>query len=151
MKKYFLFLLLIFHGCSPEKKIENPIAEKQIEEETPATIQTLLKLHNEQRELKGRTGFELDSYLSDYAQKHSDWMAQKNTLRHSSINVLMGKYFFVGENIAWNQKTELEVVDAWMHSSGHRANIMNRSYTKIGFGMSLNEKGELYWCTVFGG
>ena len=78
-------------------------------------------------------------------------MAQKNTLRHSSINVLMGKYFFVGENIAWNQKTELEVVDAWMHSSGHRANIMNRSYTKIGFGMSLNEKGELYWCTVFGG
>lgn len=119
--------------------------------ETPDSLQILLKLHNDQRELKGRSGFQLDPYLSQYAQKHSDWMASANKLKHSSIGALMNKYSTVGENIAWNQKTEAEVVDAWMHSSGHRANIMNRNFTKIGFGISYNRNGEPYWCTCFGG
>jgi uncharacterized protein YkwD len=119
--------------------------------EVPATLQALLKLHNKQRELKGRPGFQLDPYLCQYAQNHSDWMAKKNNLKHSDLSALMGKYTTAGENIALNQRTEIEVVDSWMNSSGHRANIMNRAFTKIGFGVSYNSRGEPYWCTCFGG
>jgi uncharacterized protein YkwD len=118
--------------------------------EVPATIQTLLRLHNEQRELKGRPGFQLDPYLCEYAQNHAEWMAKHNNLKHSDISVLMGKYSTAGENIAWNQRSEQEVVTGWMNSSGHRANILNRSFNRVGFGVSYNSKGEPYWCTVFG-
>ena len=78
-------------------------------------------------------------------------MAKNNNLKHSNIGSLMGKYYAAGENIAWNQKTEEEVMSSWMNSSGHRANIMNRSFTKAGFGLSYNKNGEPYWCTNFGG
>ena len=76
--------------------------------------------------------------------------AQKNNLKHSNIDNLMGKYYSVGENIAWNQQTPEEVMSSWMNSSGHRANIMNRIFNKVGFGKSFNHKKEPYWCTNFG-
>lgn len=157
-----IFMLLFLTGCpSPHQHYqpvdwwqESPIEQKIEpihEDQVPATIQTLLRLHNEQRELKGRAGFTLDPHLNEYAQKHAEWMARHNNLQHSNINKLMGKYSTAGENIAWNQGSEKEVVNAWMNSAGHRANIMNRSFTNVGFGVAYDEKGEPYWCTCFGG
>lgn len=132
--------------------VVSPTTPKEIpSENVPATIQALLNLHNEQRELKGRPAFILDPYLCEYAQKHAEWMANRNNLQHSNINKLMGKYYTAGENIAWNQGTEKEVVRAWMNSTGHRENILNRSFTHIGFGVAFNKNGEPYWCTCFGG
>jgi uncharacterized protein YkwD len=67
-------------------------------------------------------------------------------------NVLkLNRFYTAGENIAWNQRTPEQVVNDWMNSSGHRENIMNRNFNYIGFGVTANEQGELYWCTVFGG
>ncbi len=43
-------------------------------------------------------------------------------------------YKAAGENIAMGQKTPEQVVQAWMDSPGHRANIMNSSFTHIGVG-----------------
>ncbi len=54
-----------------------------------------------------------------------------------------------GENIAWGQQTPKEVVNAWMNSSGHRANIMNKSYTHIGVGNVQNGSGTQYWVQLF--
>jgi len=114
------------------------------------TNSELLLLHNKQRELRGRTRLEIDVYLEKYAQKHAEWMASKHNLQHSDISVLMGKYHNAGENIAWNQENEAEVVDAWMKSPGHRDNIMNRQFSKVGFGVAPAKDGSLFWCTVFG-
>lgn len=114
------------------------------------TSSKLLSLHNKQRELRGRTSLTIDNYLEKYAQKHAEWMASKHNLQHSDISVLMGKYHAAGENIAWNQEDELEVVNAWMKSPGHRENIMNRQFSKVGFGVAQAGDGSLFWCTVFG-
>lgn len=162
---FALFMSLCMVGCLPtgntpynpvDWNSTPPVAPVEPQptpptHEVPATIQALLKLHNEQRELKGRPGLELDQYLCDYAQNHAQWMADRSNLKHSNISVLMGKYSTAGENIAWNQRTEKDVVNDWMNSSGHRANILNRSFTKVGFGVAYNSRGEPYWCTVFGG
>ena len=51
-----------------------------------------------------------------------------------------------GENIAYGQRTPAAVVGAWMNSSGHRANILNSSYTHIGVG--YHEAGN-YWTQMF--
>lgn len=54
-----------------------------------------------------------------------------------------------GENIAWGQKTPKEVMKAWMNSDGHRANILNKNYTKIGVGYVQNSAGTAYWTQLF--
>lgn len=115
-----------------------------------ADVQKLLDLHNEQRGLRKLKALELDPYLIEYAKKHADWMARKNTMKHSDIGNLVGKYRLAGENIAWNQRDEAEVTKGWMNSRPHRANILNKNFSKAGFAMSLNSKGQPYWCTVFG-
>jgi uncharacterized protein YkwD len=46
----------------------------------------------------------------------------------------------LGENLAWGAAscaTPAQIVNAWMHSAGHRANILNRSYREIGIGIAL--------------
>jgi len=58
-------------------------------------------------------------------------------------------YRRAGENIAWGQRSPEEVVNAWMNSSGHRANIMNPNFTKIGVGYYRNSKGLNYWSQLF--
>ena len=55
-------------------------------------------------------------------------------------------YRTAGENIAYGQQTPQAVVDAWMNSSGHRANILNSSYTQIGVGFYAN---GYYWTQMF--
>lgn len=54
-----------------------------------------------------------------------------------------------GENIAWGQRTPEEVMNSWMNSEGHRANILNPNYTKIGVGFYQNFSGRNYWTQLF--
>lgn len=58
-------------------------------------------------------------------------------------------YNYAGENIAWGQKTPTEVVNAWMSSSGHRANILSTSFSRIGVGYTENQSGTGYWVQLF--
>ncbi len=58
-------------------------------------------------------------------------------------------YRSAGENIAWGQRSPKEVMNAWMNSEGHRANIMNPNYTSIGVGYYQNANGTNYWCQLF--
>lgn len=58
-------------------------------------------------------------------------------------------YRTAGENIAWGQKTPEQVVEAWMNSASHRANIMNANYGRIGVGHLTNAKGTSYWVQLF--
>ena len=56
----------------------------------------------------------------------------------------------MGENIAYNYPDTASVMNGWMNSPGHRANILGADYTEIGVGIALNSAGEPYYCQVFG-
>lgn len=58
-------------------------------------------------------------------------------------------YRRAGENIAWGQKTPEQVVQGWMNSSGHRANILNANFTAIGVGYYQNAAGRPFWAQLF--
>ena len=58
-------------------------------------------------------------------------------------------YRSAGENIAYGQKTPQQVVEGWMNSPGHRANIMNSGFTRIGVGYYQNSAGVNYWTQLF--
>ena len=50
-----------------------------------------------------------------------------------------------GENVAMGYPTARSVVRAWMHSAGHRANILNSSFRHVGVGLSRSADGTPYW------
>jgi len=52
-----------------------------------------------------------------------------------------------GENVARGQRSAVSVMNAWMNSAGHRANILNSRYKNIGVGLS---DSGFYWTQVFG-
>ena len=53
-----------------------------------------------------------------------------------------------GENIAYGQTTPQQVVQAWMDSAGHRANILDAGFTHIGVGHAV-VNGTAYWAQLF--
>ena len=59
------------------------------------------------------------------------------------------EYTRAGENIAMGQRTPAEVVNAWMDSPGHRENIMNADFGRLGVGVAMDSNGRLYWSQNF--
>ena len=59
------------------------------------------------------------------------------------------RYSGAGENIAWGQISPEAVMEAWMNSDGHRANILNPKFTKLGVGYDQSAKGRNYWVQMF--
>lgn len=60
-------------------------------------------------------------------------------------------YYSAGENIAWNYSSPASVMTGWMNSSGHRANILNSSYTAMGVGCFYQPGTGIYWVQIFSG
>lgn len=58
-------------------------------------------------------------------------------------------YRGAGENIAYGQRTPEAVMNSWMNSQGHRANILNENYTTIGVGYYEDANGTDYWTQLF--
>jgi uncharacterized protein YkwD len=56
----------------------------------------------------------------------------------------------LGENVAVGYSTVGSVMDGWMHSPGHRANVLNRAYAHFGSGYALSSNGTAYWTEDFG-
>lgn len=96
---------------------------------------------NNERARYGLPPLEIDSALQQQARGHAAWMTNHQSLQHTSA--------FVGENIGLGQRSAEEIIAAWMSSSGHRANILNGSYHKIGAAAYTATDGSIYWCEQF--
>lgn len=59
------------------------------------------------------------------------------------------RFSAAAENIAKGQRSAQEVMNAWMNSPGHRANILSRSFTQIGVGAAKDANGTLVWTQIF--
>ena len=103
--------------------------------------QNIVHYTNVQRAKYGLPALEVDESLMGTARKHASWMTRARNLVHTRLPV--------AENIAMGQRDSQEVVHAWMNSSGHRANILNRSHRHIGVAAYRTTSGTIYWCQQF--
>lgn len=117
--------------------------------------QDVVRLVNQHRVKNGLKPLSANWELSRVARYKSQDMVDNRYFSHTSptygtpfqmIRAFGLSYRTAGENIAYGQKTPRAVVDAWMNSGGHRANILNESYTQIGVGYV--SKGH-YWTQMF--
>lgn len=124
----------------------------------PQTAEKLLDLHNAQRSKEGAPPLRIDPKLTAAAQAYAEFLARTGKFSHnadggpgSRIKENGYKGGAYGENIARGQRSPDSVVDGWMHSEGHRKNILNKSYHDVGFGYAVGAKGQIVWVTDFGG
>lgn len=115
----------------------------------------VVRLVNKQRAKHGLAALEHNWELSRVARYKSQDMKDNGYFSHTSPTYgspfQMMKSFGIsyrtaGENIARGQATPAAVVNAWMNSAGHRANILNASFTQIGVGYVASGR---YWTQMF--
>lgn len=118
----------------------------------------VITLTNQERAKHGLRALAQDWELSRVARYKSMDMRDKNYFSHTSPTYgspfTMMKNFGIAyraaaENIAAGQTTAQEVVNAWMNSPGHRANILSSNYTYIGVGYAQGGSQRHYWTQMF--
>lgn len=115
----------------------------------------VIRLVNIEREAEGIDALVLYEPAMDLARKKSQDMADRNYFSHSDEDdVYMYKELdnASSENIAANHKTAEAVVNAWMNSAGHKANILNASNVGIGVGVvegNADSDWDYYWTQIF--
>nr|WP_308124593.1 CAP domain-containing protein [Streptomyces sp. NEAU-YJ-81] len=117
----------------------------------------VLTLVNEEREKAGCAPVTADPKLAQLAEDFSEDMSLRQFFDHISPDgdspwdraESAGILDLGGENIARGQSDAQAVMDSWMNSSGHRANILNCSFKRLGVGTHLGTGGP-WWTQDFG-
>lgn len=135
----------------------NPAQENTQAERSVA--QQVLDLCNQERAAVGAPPLSYDIPAERAAKAHSNDMAQRGFFDHVTAEGWQPSdrlratgatgYVNSGENIAAGQQSPAEVVQAWMNSPGHRANILNPDFTHLGISVVLYQGTTPLWTQVF--
>lgn len=144
----------------PQQPVQTPSTQPPAQNANPQTSgdasqfpQQVLDLVNQERSKAGLSSLTMNSALSKMAMDKAQDMYNNNYFDHQSptygspfdmMNAYGISYSTAGENIAKGQRSPTEVMNSWMNSQGHRANILNGSFTQIGVAYYNGE-----WVQVF--
>ena len=119
----------------------------------------LLEVLNQQRAATGRQPVVCDAAAARAARAHSQDMCSRGYFSHRSpqghgpadrLRAQGAVFRAAGENIAAGQSTAEQVHQAWMNSSGHRRNMLNGGWSRVGLGyVSCRRGARHYWTEVF--
>lgn len=141
-----------------------PEATEAPAKETPAPAASgsqekqVIDLVNQERAKAGLSPLKENTELAKVAEVKAEDMRDNNYFSHTSpvygspfdmMKQFGIKYSYAGENIAKGQRSPQEVMNGWMNSEGHRANILNSNFTEIGVGYVTDSNGGTYWVQMF--
>lgn len=119
----------------------------------------IIRLVNDERAKRGLPRVEENWQISRVARIKSEDMINNNYFSHNSpiygspfkmLSSFGINYTQAAENIALGQLTARQVMDSWMNSPGHRANILNANYNQIGVGVARKgSQGPFYFTQIF--
>lgn len=134
-------------NCEVEVTMSNVNFEKRV-----------IELCNIERKNRGIEPLIEDEQLMNIARIKSQNMIDENYFGHvsptygDSFNMMLNfgvKFIFAAENIAEGRISPEEVVDLWMKSDIHRANIINKKFTNVGVGTAVDKNGIIIWTQEF--
>ena len=138
---------------APEPELAAPAAPPAAD---PAEAE-VLALVNAQRAANGCGALAGDEGLASVARGHSADMAARDYFSHSTPEgvdpfqrAAAAGQSAMAENIAAGQGSAAAVMESWMNSPGHRANILNCSLTRLGVGVGYGGSYGIYWTQLFG-
>lgn len=155
------FLEVVFGKRTPTPPTTPPQPPTTPPEPVPpssAMVQQLLTAHNQERSRIGVGELVLNFKLTLSSAAHTEWMAQNQKMSHNEGSVDPGqrirstgyKAQTWGENIAMGYNTVAAVMNGWMNSAGHKANILRAAFTEVGFGIVQDSRGRYWWTANFG-
>ncbi|MGX1567278.1 CAP domain-containing protein [Streptomyces sp. NPDC055506] len=124
-----------------------------------ATASAVTDLTNRERARAGLPPLAVDPLLTTAAQAHSADMVARAFYSHTApdgsqpwdrATAAGSARRSIGENIACGQRSPADVVEGWMNSPGHRANILKPGFTHIGVGFAGGGRAGTYWTQLFG-
>ncbi|OAB40469.1 CAP domain-containing protein [Paenibacillus antarcticus] len=137
------------NGNSGEKVPTSPTGQAQEgKKDSSQFAEQVLDLVNQERSKAGLGSLSMSEELSKMAMVKAQDMYNNNYFDHNSpthgspfdmMKEFGITYNSAGENIAKGQTTPTQVMNEWMNSPGHKANILNSSYTHIGISFYNNE------------
>jgi uncharacterized protein YkwD len=155
-----VWLLVLAAGCaSPASPTE--ASPEPADSAGGGITGSIVQLTNAERSQAGLAPLRASMPLMQAAQIQAEQMARLGRLEHElsgakyptpadRLAAVGYRWQTYGENIAMRQTSAATVVDSWMHSSGHRANILSTSVTEIGIGFARDSAGRPYYVQVFG-
>jgi uncharacterized protein YkwD len=122
-----------------------------------ADEQEILDLTNKERKKHDLPPLRPNALLLKAARQHTRNMARQTKMAHvldgkgpaDRVRAAGYRYSFVGENVGYGASPE-QMVQVWMKSKPHRANILNKRYADFGVGVAKDEQGRPYYTQVFG-
>lgn len=113
----------------------------------------IFDLTNQARVSNGLERLELNQELVQAAQAKAEAMVVEDYFEHTSPSGTTGwdyiddtgyVYTFAGENLAASNEDDASVVEGWLNSPGHRANLLNQNFSEIGIGIAYKDDYEQY-------
>ncbi|WP_329204317.1 sigma-70 family RNA polymerase sigma factor [Streptomyces sp. NBC_00683] len=143
---------------APSSKPPAAPAPKPADPPPSSAAEEVTALVNAERAKEGCAAVRSNSKLATAASRHSADMVSRDYFSHTSpdgsdpgdrITAAGYRWSTYGENIAKGQSTPASVMDSWMNSPGHRANILNCAFKEIGVGR-VDSSGGPVWTQNFG-
>ena len=156
-----ILLVLGGAGCSGASPGTDTSAPSGLVVAGSAQAGAIADLTNSERTRAGLAVLTVNAKLNTAAQLQADQLASLQILEHE---VPGGRYptppdrlaaagynwQAYGENIASGYPTAADAMAGWMNSSGHRANILNTTFTELGTAVAMDATGRPYYVQVFG-
>lgn len=124
---------------------------------TTTEADRVFELANGERTSQGLSPLARNSLLDAAGLRHAQDMRANNFFDHTgsdgsdvSVRATDAGYTWtmIGENIGMGSVSPEDMMDGWMNSPGHRANILNPDFTELG--VAIDEQGPTLWVQVFG-
>lgn len=141
---------------SNTQSIAPPQYNEHVEETPPTTVTNeggqVFQLVNQRRKENGLAELTYRNDIQDAANIRANEII--STFSHtrpdgsSCFTAINVNYYAIGENIASGQKSAAEVMNAWMNSPGHRANILSAQFSGMAVGV-VQYQGVTYWVQIF--
>lgn len=127
---------------------------------TSTVVAEVVRLTNAERGVRKRPRLRTNPRLMRAAQIHAEQMARAGqqahvlpgaAYPHAEDRLAAAGYNWqsYGENLALGQPNSAEAVRAWMHSRGHRSNIISPAFSELGVGYAVDRAGRPYYVQVF--
>lgn len=148
-------------GACVDLNAAQPVGTVLREIPSPATAAALVEPTNAERARAGLPRLRSDARLMQAARLHAEQMARAGRLDHTlprgryprpedRLAAVGYRWQAWAENIAFGDTDPSSVVNGWMRSPGHRANILNSALTEIGVASAVGSRGRSYHVQIFG-
>lgn len=118
----------------------------------------VIQLVNGEREKQGLSSLHYDHKLAQLAVVKGNDMLNRKYFEHYSpfygyawdmAGIFDYSFTSIGENLARNSTSPEAVVQAWLKSTSHKTNMMNKNYTNTGVACVTSNNGDIYWVQLF--